>query len=134
MTSSKSHNASSKTPGRNKSTKKAGGTKPNQKDIKKALEQTTSKAEEYARDPEKARRLINKAVKKAQDFEKKKGPLAEVWSYLTALFRLLQAYIRREYRDIAWGSIVLVTIAIIYLFCVTHRSDPRPNTCGRIHR
>ena len=40
--------------------------------------------------------------------------MAEVWSYLTALFRLLRAYIRRDYLDIPWGSIVLVIVAIIY--------------------
>jgi len=40
--------------------------------------------------------------------------LADLWNSLTALFRLLQAYIRHEYTDIPWGSIVLVVVAIFY--------------------
>jgi uncharacterized membrane protein YkvA (DUF1232 family) len=62
----------------------------------------------------KAKKLLNDAVKKAKSYERNKGPLAEVWSYLTALLRLLRAYIRKDYREIPWNSIVLVIVAIIY--------------------
>ena len=89
-------------------------TKPTKKEIAAVIEKTKNKAEEYARDPKKARKLLDDAVKKTKSYEKNQGPLADVWSYLTALFRLLRAYIRRDYRDIPWGSIVLVTVAIIY--------------------
>ena len=82
--------------------------------ISGAVEKTKSKAEEYARDPEKAKKLIDEAVKKARQQEKNKGPLADIWDYLTALFRLLRAYMRREYAEIAWGSVVLITVAIVY--------------------
>lgn len=88
--------------------------KPGKKEIAKAVEKTKSKAEEYARDPKKVKELLDRAVKKAKSYERNRGPLAEVWSYLTALFRLLRAYIRGDYRDIPWGSIVLVIVAIIY--------------------
>lgn len=88
--------------------------KPTKKEIAKVIENTKSKAEEYALDPKKAKRLLDDAVKKTKSFEKNRGPLTEVWSYLTALFRLLKAYIRKDYRDIPWGSIVLVIAAIIY--------------------
>jgi uncharacterized membrane protein YkvA (DUF1232 family) len=57
---------------------------------------------------------LDEALKKAKAKEEKKGPLAEVWSNLNALFRLLQAYIHRDYTRIPWGSIVLVVVAIIY--------------------
>jgi uncharacterized membrane protein YkvA (DUF1232 family) len=104
---------------RNKTTKKPARTstqkaKPTKKQIAEAVEKTKSKAEGYARDPKKAKKLLEDAVKKAKGFEKNRGPLGEVWSYLTSLFRLLRAYIRREYRDIPWGSIVLVTVGMIY--------------------
>jgi len=89
-------------------------TKPTKKQIAKAIEQTRSKAEEYARDPKKAKKLLDDAVKKAKSYQINRGPLAEVWSYLTSLFRLLRAYVKGEYRDIPWGSIVLVIVAIIY--------------------
>jgi len=89
-------------------------TKPSKKEIEKVIEKTRSKAEEYARDPNKAKKLLDDAVKKTKNYEKNRGPLAEVWSYMTALFRLLRAYIRKDYRDIPWGPIVLVIVAIIY--------------------
>jgi uncharacterized membrane protein YkvA (DUF1232 family) len=89
-------------------------TPPDAEKISETVEKTRSKAEEYARDPEKAKKLIDEAVRKARQQEKNKGPLADIWNYLTALFRLLQAYMRREYTDIAWGSIVLVIVAIVY--------------------
>ena len=88
--------------------------KTSQKKIAEAVEKTKSKAEGYVRDPKKAKKLLDDAVKKAKDYEKNRGPLAEVWSYLTGLYRLLRAYIRGDYREIPWGSIVLVTVAIIY--------------------
>ena len=98
-----------------KSSKKPSKTlKPSKKEIEKVIEKTKSKAEEYARDPNKAKKLLDDAVKKTKNYEKNRGPLAEVWSYMTALFRLLRAYIRKDYRNIPWGPIVLVIVAIIY--------------------
>lgn len=82
--------------------------------ITAAVEKTRNKAEEYARDPGKSGRLLADALKKADAQDHSQGPLADVWQNLTALFRLLQAYSRREYTDIPWGSIVMVVIAIIY--------------------
>lgn len=82
--------------------------------IAKAVEKSQSKAKEYLRDPKKTEKLLEDAAKKAKYHEKNRGPLDEVWSYLTALYRLLRAYIRGEYRDISWKSIVLVTAGILY--------------------
>ena len=102
-----------------KTTKKSAKTatqkaKPTKKQISEAIEKTKSKAEGYLRDPKKAKKLLEDAVKKAKGYEKNRGPLGEVWSYLTALFRLLRAYSSGEYRDIPWSSMVLVTVGIIY--------------------
>jgi uncharacterized membrane protein YkvA (DUF1232 family) len=76
------------------------------------FKQAKSKAEEYARDPEKAKRLIDEAFKKAKG--KNKGPLGEVWRYLTALIRLTRAYFNRQYTDVPWRTIVLAITALIY--------------------
>ena len=84
------------------------------KQYAKAVEKTKSKAEEYLRDSEKTKKLLDDAAKKSKSYEKNRVPLDEVWSYLTALYRLLRSYFRREYRDIPWKSIVLVTVGIIY--------------------
>jgi uncharacterized membrane protein YkvA (DUF1232 family) len=71
-----------------------------------------SKAEEYARDPEKTIKLVDEALKKAR--QKRRGPLGEVWKYLTAIIRLVRAYARRQYTDVPWETIVLSIAAIIY--------------------
>ena len=84
------------------------------KEIAGAVEKTRNKAEEYARDPGKSGKLLADALQKANAQDHSQGPLADVWQNLTALFRLLQAYTRKEYTDIPWGSIVMVVIAIIY--------------------
>jgi len=104
---------------RNKTTKKPAKnvsqkSKLGKKKIAEAIEKTKSKAEEYLRDPKKTEKLLKDATKKAKDNEKNRGPLDEVWSHLTALYRLLRAYFRREYRDIPWKSMVLVTVGILY--------------------
>ncbi len=88
--------------------------KPSDAVVASTVEKTKNKAEEYVRDPEKAKQLLEEALKKAKEKEKSKGSLADLWNSLTALFRLLQAYIRHEYTDIPWGSIVMVVVAIIY--------------------
>ncbi len=81
----------------------------NSEEFKKAR----NKAEEYARDPEKTRKLVDEALKKARQ-KKKRGPLGEVWKYLTAIIRLVRAYARRQYTDVPWETIVLSIAAIIY--------------------
>jgi len=101
-------------PGKKPATDTVRKTKPTKKQIAEVIEKTKTKAEEYARDPSKAKKLLEDAVKKTRDFTGNRGPLTEVWGYLTAFFRLLRAYIRKDYRDIAWGPIVLVIVAILY--------------------
>jgi len=88
--------------------------KPTDAQIAKVVETTKNRAEAYARDPEKAKKLLDDAVKKATAFEQNRGPFDETWSYLTTLFRLFRAYTRGQYRQIPWGSIVLVAVGLIY--------------------
>ncbi len=76
------------------------------------FQKAKNKAEEYARDPEKAKKLVDEAMKKANG--KNKGPLGEVWRYLTALIRLTRAYFNKRYTDVPWQTIVLAIAALIY--------------------
>jgi len=91
---------------------KSPASKPEEAVKSPAFQQAKSKAEEYARDPEKAKKLIDDAFKKAKG--KNKGPLGEVWRYLTALIRLTRAYFDRQYTDVPWQTIVLAIAALIY--------------------
>lgn len=70
-----------------------------------------SKAEDYAKDPEKLSDLIDKASKKANG---KQGPLDAIWLQLMACFRLIKAYAKGTYRDIPWSSLVMLVAAVIY--------------------
>ncbi len=81
--------------------------------LRSVFEKGRRKAELYARDPEKVKKLLRDAVNQAHG-KKNKGPIARILNYSTALFRLLQAYVRREYTEISWGSIISVIAATVY--------------------
>ncbi len=87
---------------------------PTEEVIEHEVEKKRTKAEDYLRDPERSKQLLNQAVQKAHDKETKKGPLEEVWNSLQALLRMFQAYLRKEYTVLPWGSIVLIVVAILY--------------------
>src|SRR5574340_1631727 len=76
------------------------------------FKEAKSMAEEYAYDPDKTKKLLDKAAKKAK--RKKKEPIGQVLEYFLALIRIVRAYIRGEHRDMPWESIVLSIAAIIY--------------------
>lgn len=87
---------------------------PDPDKISEAVERSKSKAEDYLKDPEKSKHLLDEAMKKAKNKEKISGPLADLWENLKTVFRLLQAYFSKEYTTIPWGTIVLLVGAVIY--------------------
>ena len=72
-----------------------------------------NKATDYLRNPDKLRQLVEKGRRKAERAGRD-GPLKEVWDALMAFFRLLRAYVKREYTDIPWQSLVMIVAAILY--------------------
>jgi uncharacterized membrane protein YkvA (DUF1232 family) len=87
---------------------------PDPEKVARAVKRSRTKAEEYLKDPDRSKRLLDEAMKKAKNHEKLNGPVAELWQNLKTLFRLLKAYFNREYTSIPWGSVVLIVGAIIY--------------------
>jgi len=77
-----------------------------------AFAKSKSKATDYAKDPKKLGKLFEAAAEKAKNT--RKGPFGETWAYLQAMIRLLRAYSNGSYRDIPWGSLLLVVIAVVY--------------------
>ena len=69
------------------------------------------RAKEYVNDKQKAAQLVREAIEKAN---RNKGPLKKLWSKLTALFRLVKAWGKGEYKDVSTKTIVWVIAAIIY--------------------
>ncbi|NTW50072.1 MAG: DUF1232 domain-containing protein [Chlorobiales bacterium] len=70
-----------------------------------------SKAEDYARDPKKAKKLIDEAAQKS---EENKGVLGDVWTYLQALIRMVKAYYSRSYTQVPWKSLLIGIAGLIY--------------------
>lgn len=77
----------------------------------KSYKKAKSKAESYAKDPEKLNDLIDKASKKAI---KKQGPLDGIYEQLIASFRLIRAYAKGSYREIPWQSLVMLVASVTY--------------------
>lgn len=87
---------------------------PTEDQIKDAVNRTKTRAEEYLHDPDKSRSLLDLAVKKANKTEQTHNIPSDFWTQMKAFFRLLKAYINKEYTVVPWASIVLVTVAILY--------------------
>ena len=77
-----------------------------------AFQDATSKAELYAKDPERLRGLFEDARKKTEQIPR--GPFAETWAYLLAMIRLIRAYYAGEYREISWRSLVVIIAGTLY--------------------
>jgi uncharacterized membrane protein YkvA (DUF1232 family) len=77
-------------------------------------EKVNNKAKEYLKDKDKLRKLIKQAEEKSEEKKDKKGFVQETWDSLKTMFELLKAYIKGDYRNIPYGSIVLIVGAILY--------------------
>lgn len=71
-----------------------------------------SKAQAYARNPAKVKKLIEAAIHKSDG--RRKGALSEIWDYLAAQIRLLGAYTRNDYRDVSWETLLLILAGLVY--------------------
>lgn len=87
---------------------------PSEEQIRDAVNRRKTKAEEYLHNPEKSRRLLEEAVRKVNINEDSHAQKPDFWSQLKAFFRLLKSYTHREYTVVPWGTIVMVTVAILY--------------------
>ena len=79
----------------------------------KSYAKAESKAKQYAKDPEKLKKLVDKASEYSQ--KASKGPFGESWAYLMAMIRLIQAYYNGTYRKIPTGSLITILLAVIYV-------------------
>ena len=75
------------------------------------FENAQNKAEEFAKDKQKTDYLLNEALKKA---ERNKNVLENIWTDLQALIRLIKAWLKSEYTQTPWQTIVFAIAGIIY--------------------
>lgn len=76
--------------------------------------QTKNKAAEYLKDTNKLKNLIRRAENKARNKEGDKGFVQETWESLKTMFELVKAYIKGDYRNIPYGSLLMIVGAILY--------------------
>lgn len=87
---------------------------PSEAKIKKAVERSKTKAEEYLRDAKKSREFVEEANKKAKSNSTSSSLQTDFWSQLKAFIRMLKAYINKEYTVVPWTSIVLAAGTVLY--------------------
>jgi len=78
------------------------------------FKQAQHRARQLLRDPEKLKNLLSEAAKKMQMLRGNSPAALELKSKVGAVQRMLQAYIRGEYRRIPWKSLLLLVSGIIY--------------------
>ena len=71
------------------------------------------RAVEYLRDPDKLRDLVHRGSLKASEAGRA-GAVGAFWDSLLRLFRLLRAYMKREYTNIPLHSLILIVAAVLY--------------------
>ena len=75
------------------------------------FENAQNKAQEFVKDKEKTGHLLDEALKKA---ERNKNVLENIWTDLQALIRLTKAWLKNEYTQTPWQTIVFAIAGIIY--------------------
>jgi uncharacterized membrane protein YkvA (DUF1232 family) len=83
------------------------------KNWNKALGNAKHKAEYLLKNPDKTRRLLDSALDKSAS-AKHASQFSTISDKLQALTRMIRCYINKEYRDIPWQTLTLVTAALIY--------------------
>ena len=70
-----------------------------------------NKAKKLSEDVSRVPALLDDAMRKA---EKHKNALAKILADLYGLIRLIKAWVKGEYREVPWGTIVLAIAAVVY--------------------
>jgi len=78
---------------------------------RKQLEKDRKMATGFLRDREKTGQLIEAAMQKA---DRNRGVLEKVWNDLMTLFRLVRAWVTREYTEVPWKTLLWILGAIVY--------------------
>ncbi|MBM7621193.1 uncharacterized membrane protein YkvA (DUF1232 family) [Bacillus tianshenii] len=83
-------------------------------DMEEINGQTKNKAAEYLKDMNKLKNLLRRAENKAKKKEEDIGFVQETWESLKTMFELVKAYIKGDYRNIPYGSLLMIVGAILY--------------------
>jgi len=70
-------------------------------------------AKTYIGNPSRMRELFNEAAKEAATMPRE--PFGDTWPYFQAMLRLIRAYYRGEYRDVATSTLLVIVAAVVYV-------------------
>jgi uncharacterized membrane protein YkvA (DUF1232 family) len=79
----------------------------------KAFGNAKTKAESLLKSPEKTNRLLDSALKRSSS-AKNAAQLGSIAEKLQAVTRMIRSYVNRDYKDIPWQTLILVTGALVY--------------------
>ncbi|NMB75939.1 MAG: DUF1232 domain-containing protein [Myxococcales bacterium] len=81
-------------------------------------EEVKAKVEEGARKvrPEDVERLVGREEEFHEKVRNVPGRLKKMVNQVRLLFEMIRAYVKKEYREVPWGTIALAAFAIIYFF------------------
>jgi uncharacterized membrane protein YkvA (DUF1232 family) len=79
--------------------------------LRKFVRAAGKTARVYAEDKKKTELLLDEAARKAR---REKGLVGEFADDLSALLRLLRAWVKGQYRVVPWKTIVYALVAVIY--------------------
>jgi uncharacterized membrane protein YkvA (DUF1232 family) len=82
------------------------------KKFMQSFDKAKVKAEKIAHDKEAATKLIEEALKKS---DSNRGKLHQVKDDLSAIIRMLSLWVKGQYDDVPWKTIISSFAAIIYL-------------------
>jgi len=80
------------------------------KSFKRAIEKAIS----YLDNPDLLRGLTNDVKAKIDEIEENKSTLTEFFEKIRTFIRMIRAYIKGDYREIPWKSLILIVGALIY--------------------
>jgi uncharacterized membrane protein YkvA (DUF1232 family) len=72
------------------------------------------RAKEYVTDKQKTAELLKAAIEKMQRYIKILKNIKNIWDDLMTLIQLVRAWVKGEYRQVPWDTIVLAIAAVIY--------------------
>ncbi len=73
------------------------------------------RAKTLAQDPERAKALLEQAMRKAEGH---RGPLEELWDSIQLLFALVKDWASGNYREVPIGSIIAMIIGLLYFVSI----------------
>ena len=80
----------------------------------KSFQKALRKAAGIASNPDKISNLINSVSDKLSDMDENKKRINGFFDRIKTLLRMLSAYIRGEYREIPWKSLLMIIGSLIY--------------------